>query len=361
MRGGVEVGGTTNLPLSGGEFTIPLNGVALPPGSSDSLGIRFDVEATAPAALFQMSITAAGVFAVDANLGVPVEVAADSGAAFPLSSGLTQFESPARELAAAFESAMPAVLVADGSEVTVATVSLRNTAAASANDIAVDRLQLRAADNEYFEVPLGAFAERAQAYVGDTLWAESASLDPTAVTAWLVAPDTLRIAPGAPIDVEVRLILRGATEITSARVGCAAPDVGVVQPESALLSVSVTAESGQTFPFWTATGNFSPRSLAESYANFPNPFAAGRDETTFVFYLPQEGRVSLKVFTVRGESVVTLLDQTTFAPGLRQTEIWDGRNGRGQVVVNGVYLVELTVSFADGTSERLLRKVAVVR
>ena len=361
MRGGVEVGGTTNLPLSGGEFTIPLNGVALPPGSSDSLGIRFDVEATAPAALFQMSITAAGVFAVDANLGVPVEVAADSGAAFPLSSGLTQFESPARELAAAFESAMPAVLVADGSEVTVATVSLRNTAAASANDIAVDRLQLRAADNEYFEVPLGAFAERAQAYVGDTLWAESASLDPTAVTAWLVAPDTLRIAPGAPIDVEVRLILRGATEITSARVGCAAPDVGVVQPESALLSVSVTAESGQTFPFWTATGNFSPRSLAESYANFPNPFAAGRDETTFVFYLPQEGRVSLKVFTVRGESVVTLLDQTTFAPGLRQTEIWDGRNGRGQVVVNGVYLAELTVSFADGTSERLLRKVAVVR
>jgi len=29
--------------------------------------------------------------------------------------------------------------------------------------------------------------------------------------------------------------------------------------------------------------------------------------------------------------------------------------------VNGVYVVELTVDFADGSHERLLRKVAVVR
>jgi hypothetical protein len=40
---------------------------------------------------------------------------------------------------------------------------------------------------------------------------------------------------------------------------------------------------------------------------------------------------------------------------------WDGRNGAGSIVLNGVYLAELVVQFDDGSSRRLLRKVAVVR
>jgi hypothetical protein len=47
--------------------------------------------------------------------------------------------------------------------------------------------------------------------------------------------------------------------------------------------------------------------------------------------------------------------------GLHQETTWDGRNERGDVVVNGAYIAELRVAFDDGQSERLLRKVAVVR
>ena len=59
--------------------------------------------------------------------------------------------------------------------------------------------------------------------------------------------------------------------------------------------------------------------------------------------------------------MTTLLENKSLAPGLYQDFVWDGRNGKGQVVRNGVYLAELKVQFESGGSERLLRKVAVVR
>ena len=49
------------------------------------------------------------------------------------------------------------------------------------------------------------------------------------------------------------------------------------------------------------------------------------------------------------------------AQGLHQTQVWDGRNGRGVIVLNGVYVAELEARFEDGTSERVFRKVGVVR
>jgi hypothetical protein len=177
----------------------------------------------------------------------------------------------------------------------------------------------------------------------------------------LVAADTLLLAPGNPVEIEIRASFRDETTATSLRLGLTAPDVGIVQPESALLSVSVAPENGQSFPFWTNIGNFTPRSLAGSSSNFPNPFAAGRAETNFAFYLPQNGRVTLKILSPRGESVISLLEETPLGSGLHQSNMWDGRNGRGQTVVNGVYLAMLSVVFEDGTSERIMRKVAVVR
>jgi len=123
----------------------------------------------------------------------------------------------------------------------------------------------------------------------------------------------------------------------------------------------VQAADGLTFPFWTSTGNFSAVSLEESWSNFPNPFAAGRQQTTFAFYLPQSGRVTLKLWTARGKAVRTLLDAAALPAGLHQDRAWDGRNGRGETVTNGVYLAEIAVTYDDGTTARSLRKVAVVR
>ena len=118
---------------------------------------------------------------------------------------------------------------------------------------------------------------------------------------------------------------------------------------------------GSVFPLWTEAGHFTGQNLAESYANFPNPFAAGREPTTFVYSLRDDASVTLRIVTARGETVRTIIADTWRTAGLYQEDIWDGLNGRGTTVRNGVYVAELTVRFADGQSERVLRKVAVVR
>jgi hypothetical protein len=59
--------------------------------------------------------------------------------------------------------------------------------------------------------------------------------------------------------------------------------------------------------------------------------------------------------------VISLIENESRPAGLYQADTWDGRNGRGQLVQNGVYIAELVAVYPDGSQERHLRKVAVVR
>jgi hypothetical protein len=174
-------------------------------------------------------------------------------------------------------------------------------------------------------------------------------------------PAELVVMPGKTETLELRSTLSLNASATSVRFGFDRSDVGVVQPGGAALSITLTPETGQTFPLWTDTGNFGALSLEKSYANFPNPFAAGRERTSFVYYLPQSGKVTLRIFTLRGDAVATVIRNGARPAGLHQEDVWDGKNGSGDTVLNGVYLAELVVAFDDGQSKRLLRKVAVVR
>ena len=67
-----------------------------------TLEVRIAVEVTAPIGYFELMVPDGGIVARDVNLGTAVEVAADTGATFPLSSGITRFEAPPRELATGF-------------------------------------------------------------------------------------------------------------------------------------------------------------------------------------------------------------------------------------------------------------------
>jgi len=357
---GSVVGNLTAPAASGGEVAIPVSGVSVPPFGQVTLEIRADLPVTAPASLFSMILNDDGVDLVDANLGSPLPAEAASGTEFPFTTGFTQLRTPARDLVVSLTEAMPAVLAADGGTIEVARVRLRNPAAPTAGDILLDRFVVRAADDDLATVPLGAMVTTVQAWVGDSLWAET-PLDVADETALLVAADSLAVTPNADVEVAFRITLPDVETTGGFRLGFDATGIGVVQPMSQLLTVSVLAEEGSAFPLWTETGHFSGVTLADSYSNFPNPFAAGRDETRLAFYLRDAATVSLKVYTIRGEIVKTLLDGVPLGAGLHQDTTWDGRNGRGTTVLNGVYLAEIAVSFDDGGSERILRKIAVVR
>jgi hypothetical protein len=360
MRDGVEVGAVTSFP-SGDKFRIPLANVIVSPGETANLSLLVDLEATAPASFLELSLDETSFHAGDVNLETAVAIDPTPGTEMPIRSGLLRIEAPARFLMVGFSNGMPPVLVPGGALSRAASLTMRNPAPLASSTLRVSGLRIECSDRSGAAIPVGA-AARAISIVRDgVVWAERTGLAASDSTVMLQGAQELLVTPGETValDIEFETADQPATE--SVRFGILSQGILVVQPASTLLEIQVQPEEQQSFPFWSATGNFSSADLRASYSNFPNPFAAGREETTFAFFLRESARVNLRILTVRGEEVITLMDGESLGPGLHQEETWNGRNGRGDSVVNGVYIADLEVRYADGSNARELRKVAVVR
>ena len=356
---GVTVATLADPPVSGNVMALGLPGLAIEPGERDTLTLALDFEAAAPPGSFELILNASGMIATDADTRQPVTVAGDGGFEFPILSGLTRLSAPARTLIADLVDHMPAGIAADGAEVVAGDVTLLNDAAIGSGTITVDHFGLRAADAARAALAVGAGAQVVRLYSGGSMWAEAA-LQPADTVATLTGAP-LVMAPQVVKTLELRFVPRAAAAVPGLRLGFGASDVGVVQSTNPLLAVAVQPPAGKSFPLWTEYGGFAVADLDRSYSNFPNPFAAGREPTRFAYYLPSDGRVTLRIWTARGERVVTVLEAVSRGQGLHQDDAWDGRNGRGDVVTNGVYVAEMVVQLDAGGSRRLLRKVAVVR
>jgi hypothetical protein len=360
-RNGIDISTASSLPNSGNQIAIPVAGVLLESGEKDTLDLCVDVSATAPEAFIELFIDGAGLEAVDANIEASVVIVPDIGSTLPLTSGLTQLLPPPTELIVGLDSRMPAALAAGETGLPVAKIPMINTAPEGSGPIQIEYIKVRASGSGYGGVNAGGAARRFTLYMGANLIGESDSLTADSTTACIHFSTPILLDPQETAEFELYTDLQTSASVQGVRFGIGEDDIGVVQPGSALLQIAVEAWEGQTFPMWTDTGNFSAASLKESFSNFPNPFAAGGEPTTFVYYLPKNASVTLKIWTVRGEAVATVLQDAHCDAGLHQDKQWDGKNGRGNAVVNGVYIAELTARYDDGSKDRLFRKVAVVR
>jgi len=75
------------------------------------------------------------------------------------------------------------------------------------------------------------------------------------------------------------------------------------------------------------------------YQNYPNPF---NPETKINFDIPETGIVKLKVFSISGQEISTLMDETKKAGSY--TIIWDGSDRNNKKLSSGVYFYQLTFS-----------------
>lgn len=121
-----------------------------------------------------------------------------------------------------------------------------------------------------------------------------------------------------------------------------------------------------------ASGSTTVRvSVAEatpgSIVNFPNPFNPAKGQTTAVNYcLDSASDVEVRIFDPFGRLVLSRdlkADGTddasrnaTAAGG--NTFVWDGKNGEGRVVANGIYLFRLKAR-GGGTTQEFSRRVGV--
>jgi hypothetical protein len=112
-----------------------------------------------------------------------------------------------------------------------------------------------------------------------------------------------------------------------------------------------TTASPDTFTVLSSRAGFGVPAAPVLHQNYPNPF---NPATTIRFDLDREGPVTLKVFNVRGQEVVTLVDGGRPA-GFWSVE-WDGLNNGGDPVGSGVYFCRIVT---PGWSQT--RKMVLVR
>jgi len=87
-------------------------------------------------------------------------------------------------------------------------------------------------------------------------------------------------------------------------------------------------------------------------SNYPNPF---NPNTTISFVLPQDSRVELKIFNLRGELVNTLLAGEELGWG-RHRFTWDGTNLAGSAVASGTYIYRVRAGAFEESRKMVLLK-----
>ncbi len=100
------------------------------------------------------------------------------------------------------------------------------------------------------------------------------------------------------------------------------------------------------------------------YGNFPNPF---QDKTMFVYEITQRvDKLQIKIYTISGRLIHCLDENSVYSTGGDIHEggyheiIWEGQDGQGNFVANGVYFYKI-IAKKDGKEVHSIGKIAKAR
>jgi hypothetical protein len=203
------------------------------------------------------------------------------------------------------------------------------------------------------------FVSNAALVVGDTL-ISATTLTGSVITFEL--PDSVVITePGAADTLTFAVDLAASGDETFRFVIADTADV-VIRDVVTGDTMAVATIENAGYPLVTVVTHVLGATGETAFSNYPNPFAAGRQSTRVTFFLDAPSRVTLKLYTLWGAPVKTLIDGEKRPAGLHQDTEWTGYTGDGDVVNNGVYYLVLDVEPSGGGSTRTFkRKVGVVR
>jgi flagellar hook assembly protein FlgD len=85
------------------------------------------------------------------------------------------------------------------------------------------------------------------------------------------------------------------------------------------------------------------------HKNYPNPF---NPETTISFSIPEDSKVELSIYNIRGQKVRTLI-KNKFEMGFHNV-IWNSKDNNGKSVATGVYFYKLKVDGKDISVKKCL-------
>ncbi|MBS3946137.1 MAG: T9SS type A sorting domain-containing protein [Melioribacter sp.] len=87
------------------------------------------------------------------------------------------------------------------------------------------------------------------------------------------------------------------------------------------------------------------------YNNYPNPF---NPSTTIAFEIPKSEFVSLQIFSINGELIKTILQESLNAG--RYEKSWNGEDEYGNQVVSGIYFYRIKAGHFENSRRMILLK-----
>ena len=120
--------------------------------------------------------------------------------------------------------------------------------------------------------------------------------------------------------------------------------------------------NNESYPLSSAEISLTVASLKNSYTNYPNPFNPGIGQyTTIGYVLPEDAYIDIELFTITGEEVRRVANNSFRLAGSQQQDIWRGLNDRNFDVQPGTYYCRITARYISGRTEVFRRKVSLVR
>jgi hypothetical protein len=131
------------------------------------------------------------------------------------------------------------------------------------------------------------------------------------------------------------------------------PEHDMIRAVSGALQQDLDLEVAFVDP--TAAGGF--------VTNYPNPFHPPVESTTLAYKLDDLATVTIRIYTQAGGLVKRFVFDRGTPGGTAglNTILWDGKNGKGEVVSSGGYIALIEAQGQGSTLNVIRRKIAVVR
>jgi uncharacterized repeat protein (TIGR01451 family) len=306
---------------------------------------------------FQIRIDREHVIGFDANTG---ERITQISGGFPFFSDPARLQLPGNAVSCGIISQLPPNVTGQESALPAFDLIVRNDSPTGYTPTVLRGLNVGMRSWKGAALDPTMFVSGATLMRGDSVLA-AATIDAVGGIVFAVPDSTVITGPGDADTLAVTVDLDVPGDETFRFVIADTADVDV---RDAVTGGAIAAATiGNTgYPLLTALTHVLGAAQDAAFTNYPNPFAAGRQTTRITFYLDEPSRVTLKLYTLWGAPVKTLIDGETRQPGLHQDVDWTGLNGDGDVVNNGVYYLVLDIKpSGGGTSRSTKRKVGVIR
>ena len=328
--------------------------VAIDPEQSVDFELRCDLSADASPGIFQVMIGAGAIDVTDATDGQSFTGIAGE---FPLASGPGEIILPAESVGFS-ATPMLAANSATGDEVQIFDAHFEFSGTAGGSDVLVEGLRFEILDARGAVTDPSLLVESVRFENGSGVLPVDVTMDVSGISVDLTDPPPVSESESLEFSIFFGLLRESESSSFSVRI----TNPAAVICKDAVTGSAVTTEAAgeSVFPFVTSRTALLSAATAESFSNYPNPFIPASGNTTVTFYLPQSAVVTLEVYTILGRLVTRLLDARRLDAGLHQDISWDGRNGLGETVISGVYLMVLKMNSGSG-DESIRRKVSVIR